>query len=65
MEDLPKTTSGKVTEKSSLPERKRPELATLYSPAKTVLEKNCCSLGPCTGNRPDRTMTISGGRELF
>ncbi|MBB5622005.1 amino acid adenylation domain-containing protein [Pedobacter cryoconitis] len=45
MEDLPKTTSGKVDKKNlPLPERKRPELATLYSPAKTVLEKRIAAI---------------------
>lgn len=45
MEDLPKTTSGKVDKKNlPLPERKRPELAVLYSPAKTPLEKRIAAI---------------------
>lgn len=45
MEDLPKTTSGKIDKKNlPLPERKRPELATLYSPAKTTLEKRIAAI---------------------
>ncbi|RAJ22863.1 polyketide synthase [Pedobacter cryoconitis] len=45
MEKLPKTTSGKVDKKNlPLPERKRPELAALYSPAKTPLEKRIAAI---------------------
>ncbi|WP_367868588.1 amino acid adenylation domain-containing protein [Pedobacter sp. WC2423] len=45
MEDLPKTTSGKVDKKNlPLPERKRPELAVLYSPARTPLEKRIAAI---------------------
>lgn len=40
MQELPKTTSGKVDKKSlPLPEQKRPELTVLYTPAKTTEEK--------------------------
>ncbi|QNK63172.1 amino acid adenylation domain-containing protein [Pedobacter sp. PAMC26386] len=45
MEDFPKTTSGKVDKKVlPVPERKRPELAVLYNPAKTGLEKNIAAI---------------------
>jgi amino acid adenylation domain-containing protein len=40
LEDFPKTTSGKVDKKAlPVPERKRPEISAIYSPAKTSLEK--------------------------
>jgi len=45
MKDLPKTSSGKVDKKAlPLPERKRPELSVLFSPAKTVLEKKVATV---------------------
>ncbi|MET1056675.1 MAG: amino acid adenylation domain-containing protein [Pedobacter sp.] len=40
MQDLPKTSSGKVDKKAlPQPERKRPEMSVLYSPPKTAAEK--------------------------
>jgi amino acid adenylation domain-containing protein len=45
MEDFPKTTSGKVDKKAlPVPERKRPELSAIYSPAKTSLEKRIAAI---------------------
>ncbi|MBB6498129.1 polyketide synthase [Pedobacter cryoconitis] len=45
MEALPKTHSGKVDKKAlPLPERKRPDLAVLYKPAKSSLEKKIASI---------------------
>ncbi|MBB5637386.1 amino acid adenylation domain-containing protein [Pedobacter cryoconitis] len=45
MEDFPKTTSGKVDKKAlPVPERKRPEIATIYSPAKTSTEKRIAAI---------------------
>ncbi|MGY0037908.1 phosphopantetheine-binding protein [Pedobacter sp. NJ-S-72] len=45
MEDFPKTTSGKVDKKAlPIPERKRPEISAIYSPAKTSLEKRIAAI---------------------
>jgi len=45
MKDLPKTTSGKVDKKAlPLPEKKRPELSVLFSPPKTISEKNIAAV---------------------
>jgi len=45
MEDLPKTTSGKVDKKAlPQPERKRPEQSVLYRPAKTDNEKKIAAI---------------------
>ncbi|KIO78760.1 peptide synthetase [Pedobacter lusitanus] len=45
MEDFPKTTSGKIDKKAlPVPERKRPDLSALYSPARTALEKRIAAI---------------------
>lgn len=45
VDEFPKTSSGKIDKKNlPLPERKRPDLANPYSPAKTALEKQIASI---------------------